>query len=269
MRQGEQPSQPVHRRWRQREQCRCKLDARIQEAAELRKAKNSSDPIAADDVAHVLDDNCVEWLACLGNLPAGNMRTLAAGIRDAARIYARDAREPTTVNELHNEIQMLYKAAERRQYQQVAEMLAALSTRARDLLNDRGARPNLGIRLPSPETLRDDAHQEAACSDVTRLCRTGADAAGTPMLYAPKRSRHFPKRSAERNFVVNLRLAWLEAVGEPPPATVNPSRSDRPFANLVRDCLKLVGAPHADAVGLINELNKRRLRLIARETNNS
>ena len=64
---------------------------------------------------------------------------------------------------------MLYKAAERRQYQQVAEMLAALSTRARDLLNDRGARPNLGIRLPSPETLRDDAHQEAACWRVATI----------------------------------------------------------------------------------------------------
>ena len=196
------------------------------------------------------------------------MRILAAGIRDAARIYARDVREPGTVNELHDEIKRLHEAAEQRQYERGAEMLAEeFSTRVSDLLNGRGAR--LGIGLPPPEALRDEAQREAACSNVARLCRIGADGmfglrpenslkpAGAPVLYAPKRSPHFPKRSAERTFVMNLRLAWLEAVGEPPTATVNPARSDRPFAKLARECLKLVGAEGTDAVGLINELNRR------------
>jgi hypothetical protein len=270
VRQGEQPPQPVRRRWRQREEGKRKLDARIEEATELRKAvrpkasKGSTrDRIAVRDVTRVLDDNCVEWLACIGDLPAAaDMRVFADGIRDAARIYARDAREPANVNELHSEIEMLHKAAKRREYELVANMLAAeLSATARDLLNERGARPNLGIQLPSPEALLDDVQRETACSNVTRLCQDGADGSGAPVLYAPERSRHFPKRSAERNFVINLRLAWLEAVGEPPAATVNPSRSDRPFANLARKCLRLVGAPHADAVELINELNRRRRRV--------
>jgi hypothetical protein len=78
-----------------------------------------------------------------------------------------------------------------------------------------------------------------------------------PKLFAPEPDQHPPKREAERQFVMHLQLAWLEAVGKPPTATVNPSRSDRPFANLVRECLKLVGA-NADAVALINELQRRR-----------
>src|SRR5260370_854834 len=144
MGQGEQRPQSVHRRSRQREECQRKLDARILEAAELRKARNSKhSPIAADDVARVFDDSCVEWLACIGDLPAaGDMKILANGIRDATRIYARDAREPATVNELYSEIEMLHKAAEGRQHEQLADILAVLSARARDLLNDRGARPN-------------------------------------------------------------------------------------------------------------------------------
>ena len=33
-----------------------------------------------------------------------------------------------------------------------------------------------------------------------------------------------------------------------------------PFAQIVGKCLELVGASHADAVGLINELNRRRIQ---------
>jgi hypothetical protein len=29
-----------------------------------------------------------------------------------------------------------------------------------------------------------------------------------------------------------------------------------PFARLLKECLRLIGAPHADAVGLINQLKK-------------
>ncbi|WP_439370968.1 hypothetical protein [Bradyrhizobium sp. DASA03120] len=66
------------------------------------------------------------------------------------------------------------------------------------------------------------------------------------------------KRELERRFVMNLQLAWLEATGEKPTATVSPSDPDRPFANFVHECLRLVGASHADAVGLINDLSRQR-----------
>jgi AI-2E family transporter len=53
--------------------------------------------------------------------------------------------------------------------------------------------------------------------------------------------------------------ALFADIASTPTATFNPSRSDRPVANIVRACLRLVSAPHAtSAVRLINELTRRR-----------
>lgn len=58
--------------------------------------------IASEDVDRVFTGKCIEKLAA--RLPAGaDRRRFAKGIREAARIYARDAREPTA-NELRAEI---------------------------------------------------------------------------------------------------------------------------------------------------------------------
>jgi hypothetical protein len=62
----------------------------------------------------------------------------------------------------------------------------------------------------------------------------------------------------------HLQSAWLEAVGKPPTATVNLSRSDRPFANLVQECLNLVGAPDADEVRRRQRDERRRLADVRR-----
>ena len=126
------------------------------------------------------------------------------------------------------------------------------------------------LRFPSVRALRDASRRDKACEMIERLCRiSGGYVEGRkrssgkrsktwrPLLFAPLPNEHPPKRAAELRFVMHLQLAWLEAVGKPPTATVNPSRPDRPFPNLVRKCLKLVGA-RADAVGLINELQRRR-----------
>src|SRR5262249_23934952 len=78
-----------------------------------------------------------------------------------------------------------------------------------------------------------------------------------PLLYAPQLCRNFPKRAAELNFIIWLQIGWLDATGKLPSLAANPDRPGR-FARMVRECLQLVGASHADAVGLINELNKRR-----------
>ena len=198
----------------------------------------------------------------------------------AARIYARDAREPNE-NKLHAEIAALHKAAESHDYELVANLLAALSPRSREQLNDRGKRPGFGFGLPMPQGLREPKLREEACTSVARLCRTGGGYVDGRLrrsgkrsrtwrwrLYAPEPRSHFPKRQAERDFVMWVRLAWLEAVGEAPSATVNPGRGKlRPngsrepaglFARMVRECLRLVGASHADTVGLLNELARRR-----------
>jgi hypothetical protein len=230
--------------------------------------------IAASDVPRKFNDACIGNLACIGKLPAlADTGRFAAGIREAALIYAEDARRPT-VGTVRDEIAVLYKAAEHRQYERVATLLAELSPQARAYLTSRLKLPgpvNAGLTLPPANELLDTAERDEACDMIERLCRVGGIFAEgrkrpsgkrsrtwQPILLAPVPNEHPPKREAERRFVMHLQSAWLEAVGKPPTATVNPSRSDRPFANLVRECLKLVGA-YADAVGLINELHRRLL----------
>jgi hypothetical protein len=245
-------------------------------------------PIAAEEVILKFDDTCIVRLAGIGKLPAhANKQRFAEGIRVAARIYARDVREPND-NYLHIEIAMLHKAAESHDYELVANLLAALSPRSREQLNDRGKRPGFGFGLPTPQGLREPELREEACISVARLCRTGGGYVGGRLrrpgkrsrtwrwrLYAPEPRSYFPKRQAERDFVTFVRLAWLEAVGEAPSATVNPGRGKLrpngsrepggPFARMVCECLRLVGASHADTVGLLNELARRR-RLSRRDS---
>jgi hypothetical protein len=235
--------------------------------------KKSRSPIAADDVLRIFNDQCIAELAKISKLPAGaDLRRFAEGVREAARIYARDARIRTT-NELHSEIATLCAAASRKRYEQVAAVIEKLSQEARDLLNGRGAPPNLKRELPSPDALRDPVRQKRACETIAALCQFGGSyvdgrrrpsgkrsRSWRPLIFAPERRRHFSKRAAERDFVMWLSVAWTEGSGKPPARTARHSALG-PFARLVHNCLCLVGAKDADAVELINELNRRRLEM--------
>lgn len=236
--------------------------------------------LAPDDVNRMFDDACIEELAGIGKLPAGaDRKRFAEGIRLAARMYATESRIPN-VNALNDEIAELHRAADRCRYDEVACLLEQISARARDMLTERGGRPSIGIKLPTPDTLRDGARRESACADVARLCRIGGRVVESrrratgkrsrkvwrAVLYAPKKQRNFDRRAAERDFVMWLRVTWVEAVGQTPSQTArhaDASRRPGPFARMVQECLRLVGAPDADAVGLINELHRRR-RLMER-----
>ena len=106
----------------------------------IQPASKARRPIAAEEVARVFDDACIEKLAGIGKLPAGaDRKRFAEGIREAARMYATDARTPN-VNALHDEIAELHRAADRRLYEQVACLMERLSPRAHDMLGERGSR---------------------------------------------------------------------------------------------------------------------------------
>jgi hypothetical protein len=226
-------------------------------------------PIASEAIPRVFDDACIGELAV--ELPAGaDLARFGEGVREAARIYAMDARVPTD-NELRAEIAKLWHVAERRRYDRVALLLEGLSPAAQRLLTERGGRPNVGIALPMPALLRDPAERDAACASVARLCQYGGQyvegrrrSSGKrsrpiwrPLLHAPKPRRHFPRRDAERNLATSLALVWYEATGKKPPRTAD-SRNPGPFARVVGKCLRLVGAAHVDAVELIKGLDRRR-----------
>jgi hypothetical protein len=220
-------------------------------------------PIAANDVPHVFDESCIEMLARIGRLPThADKEKFAVGVREAVRIFARDACSPN-VNVLHDEIDGLYWAAERRQYEETAQRTEQLSASARALLTRRG-------ELPAYAAFRDPAMRDGACAVVERLCAVGgrkawrSDGRGTvwrPLLNAPDKQRNFPRRDAERNLVMWLQIAWLEATGVRPPQTARHADAGRglgPFAKMAQECLRLVGAADADVVELINELRRRR-----------
>lgn len=227
-------------------------------------------PIEEGEITRIFDDARVNELACIGGLPAdADRKRFAESVRKAAGIYAGEARTPTD-NKLHDEIAALYSAAAHKRHEQIAALLEKLSSRGRHLLNKRAARPSLGLKLPAPEALRDAAQQKTARKTVLRLCQLGGryvqgrrrpsgkrSITWRPLLHAPEPNRHSPKRAAERNFVMHLQLAWLEATGNAPSLAGNSARPGL-FVRMVRKCLELVGAGHADAVGLINDLNRRR-----------
>jgi hypothetical protein len=236
--------------------------------------------IAADDVTHVFDDACMERLAVIGRLPeTADRQRFADSVREAARIYARDARKPSEKTR-RDEVESLHRAASRRDFKQVAELLGGLSPQTRRVLQAREATigfKKAKLKMPSSKTLLRWDRRERACDVVRKFCSMGGNyiecisrsgkrsTKFKPTLYVPEPIKHPLKREPERQFVMHLQLAWLEAVGTKPTATVNPSRSDRPFANLVRECLRLAGASHADPVGLINDLNRRRRTLDERQ----
>jgi hypothetical protein len=230
----------------------------------------SRNPIAKEDVPRIFGDICIDTLAGIGRLPwHANRKRFTEGVREAARIYARDARIPTR-NELSAEIAALYRAAGRKRYGEVATLLEQLSRRASKSINRRG------VKLPASEDLRDATEQQKACEAVLSLCQYGGrysegrrrpsgklSRTWSPLLVetvvvASKPRKSSPRREAERDFVMWLQVAWLEATGKRPSLAANPKRPG-PFARMAAECLRLVGAGHADAVGLINELNRRRI----------
>lgn len=229
--------------------------------------------IGTQEVDIVFDDACIERLAKITKLPAeADLKAFGVAVRDAARVYIRDVHVPTG-NELHAEIAGLYKAADGREFLQAAMLWHYLSPEARDLLTNRGARPNFDPDLPEAEAFFDIDRREAACEAIAALCRVGlvtpkpADAnvedrhqfsgrrsrRRQTVLYAAPR-RHFPKRAAERDLVMWLRIAYLEATGKEPRLTArhaNEARVLGPFASIVGECLRLLGAetgPYKDGV---------------------
>jgi hypothetical protein len=238
--------------------------------------RKTAHPIEADEVSRVFDDASMERLACLSRLPAtADRQRFADSVREAARIYAVDARS-VTVRDQRTEISALLRAAERGQYERVASLIEKVSPATRASLRARAKRPAFakpGLGLPAPEVLRDPATRTDACAAVARLCRAGGryiagrrrpsgrqSVSWEPLLHAPQSLERPPKREAERRFVMHLQLAWTEATGDTPSLAANPNRPG-PFVRMVQECLKLVGAGHSDASGMINKLNRRRKML--------
>jgi hypothetical protein len=124
------------------------------------------------------------------------------------------------------------------------------------------------VALPTSEDIRDESRRKHACATIAMLCRVGGRyeegrrrANGKRsktwrwVLYAPEKTTHPVKRSAEREFVGGLAEVWLRWTGKPPPRTAD-RRNLGPFARFVQECLRLVGAYHQKAA-VAKLFNKR------------
>jgi hypothetical protein len=222
--------------------------------------------IPLSDVATRFDDACICRLAQIAELPPNaDLEVLGLFIREAADLFVRDALSPTS-NEIRNEIASLHDALERRDYDRAISLLDELSLEAR---------ARLGDVLPTPADLRDADSRDETAAALASLCRIGGQRVegrrrpdGTrspssvrPYFNAPEASRTFLRREAERYFVERLSIAWCRATSKAPPRTARRASAERdigPFARLVRECLRLVGAAHADPVALTNAVGAPR-----------
>jgi hypothetical protein len=223
-------------------------------------------PYKPIDVDQVFDDRAVCELAEIAKIPSITGRgILKREIQRAARLYLRDKQSPN-VNAVYREIDSLHRAAEKRECEVVSQKFAELSPPARDLLE-----LNATEELPSQSDFvaLSDQERDEVCDKIAARCRVGGgivkgrkrqsgrrSLTWKAQLYAPKPTPHFEKRKAELEFVIWLRAAWFDAKGKLPSSTAN-HESPGPFVRFVKECLKLVGAGHADAIGLINEANRR------------
>ncbi len=226
--------------------------------------------IAPEDVPQRFDDCCIDKLATLAKLPKdADLLTFRTEVQRAATIYLRDAGE-SSGNDRRKEVAALYRAASRRNYAALKACIEQLSEQTRHDLNSRGSLFRPRAMLPDPQSIDDPERRDAACRTALDLSQHGGrwvegrkrpsgrrSRTWEPLLYAPEARSRPQRRESERTFVMWLQLAYLDAVGTAPALTASAERRG-PFVRLVQQCLRLVGAPEADAVGLINDLHATR-----------
>jgi hypothetical protein len=219
------------------------------------RAKKDRRTPAPEELPRIFDDSFIQKLALQAKLPQeANIQHFAAAIRDAAERYVADRAIPSDTV-IRDEIKALYSAANRHRYKETATRINVLSTQARAFL-ERGDSRGVGLAILQPEPLADHRRRDDACEAIAAFLRVGMKG-GKPLLIAPQPRQRPPRREAELTFVMWLGVAYFDATRRtPPPHTANPDRPG-PFARMVQTCLDEV-APGADAVGLINEMHRRR-----------
>jgi hypothetical protein len=241
-----------------------------------------------DDVVRVFDDSRIQELAQLARLPkSADMSRFGESVRWAIRNYIAKSAVPTP-NALHREIAALHEAVECKQYCVLAELTEKITPTAWSLLAGRRARfaervtsrrqiagmsPSRGRvgaqehvpDLPDSAAFRDRVRREQAARDLRALVSVGAKfdkrkrlsgrptVSLVPILAVPGPSRAEPRREAERELALWLRVSVAEA-GAQVPHAFDP-RKPGPLARMIGECLALAGAPsRVNATGLAVQL---------------
>ena len=208
----------------------------------------------------------IKQLAERHKLDIEDFPTFEASIRIDFEVFQRD-RTALNANQQHDEIDRLYKAAKRGKIAAVAAALLNLSKESIGSLSERGDR--IGVVLPTAAQFAEAAEPLRLCKNIAQLCRTGGNwspaessSDDTPRrwitkLHAPKKQRNFPKRAAEKAFIINLQLTWLKSTGQMPAVTANHEVTG-PFVRFAEECLVLAGVKYVDVVETLNSLTHDR-----------
>jgi hypothetical protein len=184
--------------------------------------------ILANQVPVKFDADAIKAIADEAKIPAtANLQNFGDAVRDAATRYIEAAKKPQ-IGAVRKEIESLYRQASKAEkgdakaVKETAHSLEILSPTARQFLNQRVKR---GLPLPTPSDFLNNNQCEHAISQLLRLLYWGGGTAQgraredgkrsrpkfKPLLWAPTPRRGRPSNEAEREFLMWLSIAYLEA----------------------------------------------------------
>jgi hypothetical protein len=234
-------------------------------AAPMSNEGNPSDIIGAEEIASSFSDSAVAKAAGRARLPAGtDLSRLANDVRASVEQYVAKSCQASS-NSVRRQMGALVRAGARRDYVSLADLLDHLSPEAKDLLDERyrrhsERRPRRGgdrisWALPDSAALRELGTREKAADAIVSLAVMGGHSCEGRRrpggkrsrewrwyLHAPAPSRSEPRREAERQFHMFLRIDYERATGRKPPTT---ARLDMlgPFGRFLAECLSMARAP--------------------------
>jgi hypothetical protein len=241
-------------------------------------ASNRRSLIVVRDVDRIFDDVVIKELAKVVRSPANaNLSRFAQSIRNDARLFI-EAKGCLNYPQLRREIERLYTLNNRamrgdREAQQLARAVDALPADVRDWLARCNPRDH-DRTIPKAAEIVSQATRAGAVQRLRLILSYGVDVEKKgrkrptgkrsrsiePLLRVPaKIEPNRPRSDAEREFVRNLGLTYLDATGKRPPRKVD-FETRGPFSQFVHKCFELVGAPQGYVTKLINELGQARAR---------
>jgi hypothetical protein len=244
--------------------------------------------ISPNDVEQAFNEDVVAELAVTAGLsPRADLARFAANLRLSARLFL-EAKGRVSGPQLRETIERLYslnRRAERGGDIAARRLARALDATPIDVWRRLSPRISKARAIPTAdEVLSPETRQHAVerlrlilsiggCRGFGRKRPGGRRSRSfRPLLRVPVRAqsakdklgrliggRGRPRGEAERQFVQNLALSYLEATGRPPPETANYNVAIRgPFSRFVHRCFELVGARTGSVTRLINQFGSKR-----------
>src|SRR5262245_35858309 len=244
--------------------------------------------MSSNDIEQLFNEDVVAELAATGGLsPRADLAQFAANLRLSARLFL-EAKARVSGPQLRESIERLYslnRRAERGGDIAARRLARALDVTPIDLWRRLSPRIPQARGIPTAaEVLAPETRQSAVerlrlvlsiggCQGFGRKRPGGRRSRSfRPLLRVPVRDqgakdklgrsiggRGRPRGEAEREFVQNLALSYLEATGRSPPETANYNIVIRgPFSRFVHRCFELVGARTGSVTRLINEFGSKR-----------